>query len=310
MADPRVTHSFELYPPRSAASGAALPGVIDTLAATQPEFLSVTYGASGSTVAASLDLVRTVVERTPVDVMAHLTCAGRTPAEITATARRLLDLGARRFLAVRGDAAATGAPTGLRTAAELVQLLHRVQAERREWSEATVPDALAPEQQEDRARVAVAAFVNGHPGARSRAGSLDALLAKQVAGAELAITQLFFHADDYAAFVARARAWGITIPIVPGLLPVTSLARLRRMLELSGEDEPTDLAIALEVEPTEEGRHEIGVAAAVRFAEALLAAGAPALHLYTLNRTDAVLDVLDRLGLGAARAAAASKEPK
>jgi methylenetetrahydrofolate reductase (NADPH) len=308
MPDRRVTHSFELYPPRSAASAAALPAVIDTLAATGPDFLSVTYGASGSTPAASLDVVRMVVERTGVDVMAHLTCAGRTPAEITVTARRLLDLGARRFLAVRGDAAAAGAPTGLRTAAELVQLLHRVHAERREWSAPTVPDALGSEQ-EDRARVAVAAFVNGHPQARSRAESLDALLAKQVAGAELAITQLFFHAEDYAAFVARARAWGITIPIVPGLLPVTSLARLRRMLELSGEDEPSGLAIALEVEPTEEGRHEIGVAAAVRFAEALLAAGAPALHLYTLNRADAAVEVLDRLGLGAARATTGSKEP-
>jgi methylenetetrahydrofolate reductase (NADPH) len=148
-----------------------------------------------------------------------------------------------------------------------------------------------------RAHVAVAAFVNGHPDARNRTDHLDALLAKQVAGAELAITQLFFHAEDYAAFIERARRWGITIPIVPGVLPVTSTARLRRVLELSGEDEPRDLAIALEVEPTPEGQREIGVASATAFAAALVAAGAPALHLYTFNQSDAVLEVLRRLGL-------------
>jgi methylenetetrahydrofolate reductase (NADPH) len=182
-----------------------------------------------------------------------------------------------------------------------VQLIHRVQAERA-WS-ARVHDGEAP-----RARVAVAAFVNGHPDSRGRTDHLDALLAKQVAGADLAITQLFFHAEDYAAFVDRARRWGVTIPIVPGVLPVTSPARLQRMLELSGEDEPNDLAIALEVEPTEEGRHEIGVEHATRFAQALIDAGAPALHLYSFNRADAVLDVLARLDGAAATRAPATKE--
>jgi len=286
MQGTRAAHSFELYPPRTPASAAALPDAITALVATGPEFFSVTYGASGSSTDASFALVRQVAEA-GVEVMAHLTCAGTSPAEVAGVVRRFLDVGATRFLAVRGDAAASGEPGALRSAAELVQLIHLVQAERRGWT-------LGADTR--RARVAVAAFVNGHPDSRARTNHLDALLAKQVAGADLAITQLFFHPEDYAAFVDRARAWGITIPIVPGVLPVTSPARLRRMLELSGEDEPFDLALALEVEPTEEGRYEIGVDHAARFAAALLDAGAPALHLYTFNRADAVVDVLDRLG--------------
>lgn len=282
-----AAHSFELYPPRTPASAAALPEVIRTLAATGPEFFSVTYGASGSSTNASFDLVQQVAEA-GAEVMAHLTCAGTSPAEVAGLVRRFLDLGATGFLAVRGDAVANGDPGALKSAAELVQLIRRVQAERRGW-------ALGAEART--AQVAVAAFVNGHPDSRTRTDHLDALLAKQVAGADLAITQLFFHPEDYTVFVERARRWGITIPIVPGVLPVTSTGRLRRMLELSGEDEPFDLALALELEPTEEGRYEIGIEHAARFAEALLEAGAPALHLYTFNRADAVVAVLDRIGL-------------
>lgn len=283
---PGITHSFELYPPRTASSAAALPAALTALAATGPQYFSVTYGAAGSSTGASFDLVRTVAETTGIDVMAHLTCSGTSVAQTSEHVRRLLDLGARWFLAVRGDRVEGDPVPGLRTAAELVQLIHRVQAERANWGVAR-----------PKARVAVAAFVNGHPESRTRTDHLDALLAKQIAGAELAITQLFFHPEDYVAFVDRARRWGITIPIVPGVLPVTSPARLHRTLELSGEDEPRDLAIALEVEPTEEGRWEIGVDHATRFAQSLIDAGAPALHLYTFNRADAVVAVLDRLGL-------------
>jgi methylenetetrahydrofolate reductase (NADPH) len=299
MQRTRAAHSFELYPPRTPATAAALPAVIEALQATGPEFFSVTYGASGSSTDASFDVVQQVADA-GAEVMAHLTCAGTSPAEVAGLVRRFLDVGATGFLAVRGDAVQHGDPGALRSAAELVQLIRRVQAERRGWS-------LGADTR--RAKVAVAAFVNGHPDSRARTDHLDALLAKQVAGADLAITQLFFHPEDYAAFVERARRWGITIPIVPGVLPVTSLGRLKRMLELSGEDEPFDLALALEVEPTEEGRYEIGIDHAARFADALLQAGAPALHLYTFNRSDAVLAVLERLGLGRATAPTAPTAP-
>ena len=294
-----VPHSFELYPPRTPAAAAALPAALDVLAGTTPAWFSVTFGAAGSSTEGSFDLVRLVAERTGIEVMAHLTCAGLSHAEATALVRRFLDAGVHRFLAVRGDRRDDAAPTDLKSAAELVQLIHRVQAEREPWALHPLPGLPGVQSIGDdrpRARVAVAAFVNGHPDAPSRTDHLDALLAKQVAGAELAITQLFFHPEDYVAFVDRARRWGVTIPIVPGVLPVTSPARLRRVLELTGEDEPRDLAIALEVEPTVAGQREIGVAHATAFAEALLGAGAPALHLYTFNQSDAVLEVLRRLG--------------
>lgn len=296
-----VPHSFELLPPRSAAAAAALPAVLDRLAATRPAFVSVTYGAAGSTTEGSFDLVRLVAERTGIDVMAHLTCVGTTTAETSAVVRRFLDAGVQRFLAIRGDRVTARPADDLRSAAELVQLVHRVQAEREPWSARPLPGlpgVQVLEEERPRARVAVAAFVNGHPESRSPSDHLDALLAKQVAGADLAITQLFFRAEDYAAFLERARAWGITIPILPGVLPVTSSARLRRTLELSGEDEPRELAAALQAAPTEEGRREVGIAHATRFAADLLAAGAPGLHLYTFNRADAVAEVLGRLGLG------------
>ncbi|MCU1473132.1 methylenetetrahydrofolate reductase [Amnibacterium sp.] len=300
MPVPRVPHSFELYPPRTPAAAAALPAALDALAATGPSWFSVTFGAAGSGTDASFDLVRLLRARTGVEVMAHLTCAGSSHAQATALVRRFLDDGVHRFLAVRGDRRDDAGPTDLRSAAELVQLIHRVQAEREPWALHPLPGLPGVQsigEDRPRAHVAVAAFVNGHPDARGRTDHLDALLAKQVAGAELAITQLFFHPEDYVAFVQRARRWGVTIPIVPGVLPVTSPARLRRALELSGEDEPRDLAIALEIEPTVEGQREIGIAHATAFAEALLAAGAPALHLYTFNQSDAVLEVLHRLGL-------------
>jgi methylenetetrahydrofolate reductase (NADPH) len=296
----RFPFSFELFPPRTPAAAAALPRTVARLAATGPEFLSVTYGAGGSSRAASLELVRTVLTQTTVPAMAHLTCVGATHAEAAALVRQFLDAGVRSFLAVRGDPPAGGAPVGeLTSAAQLVQLIHRVQAEREPYGEHALPGlpavhALSGER--PRVEVAVAAFVNGHPGSRRAHQHVDALLAKQAAGATLAITQLFFHAEDYVAFVRRARAAGVTIPIVPGIMPVTSPARLRRMLELSGEDNPTDLAIRLEIEPTPEGQREIGVAHAVDLAGTLLNAGAPALHLYPLNQPDAALEVLQRLG--------------
>jgi methylenetetrahydrofolate reductase (NADPH) len=296
---PPFPFSFELFPPRSPAAAASLPGTVARLAAAGPAFLSVTYGAGGSSRAASLDLIRTVLTETSVPPMAHLTCVGSTHAEAAALVRQFLDAGVRRFLAIRGDPPAGGGPVGeLTSAAQLVQLIHRVQAEREPYEERELPGLPTVHTlsgTRPRVEVAVAAFVNGHPGSRRAHQHVDALLAKEAAGATLALTQLFFHAQDYAAFVRQARAAGVTIPIVPGIMPVTSPARLRRMLELSGEDSPTDLAIRLEIEPTPEGQREIGIAHATALGRALLDAGAPALHLYTLNQSAAVLEVLSRL---------------
>lgn len=298
----RAPFSFELYPPRSESSEEALQETVRRLAAAGPEFLSVTYGAGGSTGGRSLDVLRFIREHTDVEPLAHLTCVGNTYAGATALIREFLDAGILRFLALRGDL-----PVGqnepflgdLESAAQLVQLIDRVQAERAPYQESPVPGLpgaalVAPRQKVD---IAVAAFPKGHPRATHRTQDVEALLAKQAAGATFAITQLFFHADDYLAFVERARAGGVTIPILPGIMPITSPARLARVLELTGEDLPSELSVALDVEPTAEGRREIGISWAARLAADVVAGGAPGVHLYAFNQHETVLTVLAEAGI-------------
>jgi methylenetetrahydrofolate reductase (NADPH) len=295
--------SFELYPPRNAAATRELPRTISRLASVGPEFISVTYGAGGSSHASSLDVARHIVRNTSVPAMAHLTCIGSSHEQAARRIREFLDAGVTRFLAVRGDPPAgqeaDAALGDLRSAAELVQLIHRTQAERAPYREIPVPGLphASAVGRREKVTIAVAAFPNGHPRSRSISQDVDTLLAKQAAGANLAITQLFFHAGDYFAFAERARSAGVTFPILPGIMPVTSPARLKRMLELSGEDLPSELGIRLEVEPTDEGRREIGIDHAAHFAERLLAGGAPGIHLYTFNQPQTSLDVLARCGL-------------
>jgi methylenetetrahydrofolate reductase (NADPH) len=304
--------SFELFPPRTDAAAIALGRTIDRLAEVEPAFISVTFGAGGSSRGRSLTVLRYILEHTDVEPMAHLTCVGSSHAEANRLVREFLDAGITSFLALRGDPpeSADGTPDAdpdaglgdLGSAAELVQLIHRVQQEREPFGELDVPGAPRARRIASRPRpeqVAVAAFPTGHPRSRSLSQDVDTLLAKEVAGATLAITQLFWHADDYLGFVARARAAGVTIPILPGLMPVTSPARLARLTELTGVEPPADLAIALEVEPDPEARAEIGEVFATELCGDVLRGGAPGLHLYTYNRHETVLSVLDRLGLGA-----------
>lgn len=299
---PRVPFSFELYPPRSESSEEALHETVRRLAAAGPEFLSVTYGAGGSTGGRSLDVLRFIREHTDVEPLAHLTCVGNTYAGAAALIREFLDAGILSFLALRGDppAGQTEAYLGdLESAAQLVQLIDRVQAERAPYEESPVPGmpGAASVSPRRRVNIAVAAFPKGHPRATHRTQDVEALLAKQAAGATFAITQLFFHADDYSAFVERARTAGVTIPILPGIMPITSPTRLARVLELTGEDLPSELSIALDVEPTPEGRREIGIEWAARLTRDVVAGGAPGVHLYAFNQHDTVLTVLAEAGI-------------
>lgn len=298
----RVPFSFELYPPRSASSEEALHDTVRHLAAAGPDFLSVTYGAGGSSGGRSLEVLRFIREHTDVEPLAHLTCVGNTYAGAAKLIREFLDAGILSFLALRGDPPAgqtEGYLGDLESAAQLVQLIDRVQAERAPYEEAPVPGlpGAARVDPRRRASIAVAAFPKGHPRATHRTQDVEALLAKQAAGATFAITQLFFHADDYLAFVERARGGGVVIPILPGIMPITSPARLARVLELTGEDLPGELSVALEVEPTPEGRREIGIAWAARLARDVVAGGAPGVHLYAFNQHDTVLTVLAEAGI-------------
>lgn len=301
----RPAFSFEVYPPKSVAAASALMRTIDHLAAADPDFISVTYGANGSSRNSSLEVLRYIKDHTRVDAMAHLTCVGSSHADASRLIREFLDAGIRSFLAVRGDAP-EGAVEGdrsflgdLHSAGELVQLIHRVQAERVPYTETVIPGlpgARGVKTERRKVRIGVAAFPNGHPNSRSVGQDIDTLLAKQAAGANLAITQLFFHADDYLSFIQRAHSAGVLFPILPGIMPVTSPNRLRRILQLSGEKLPAELSIQLEVELTEEGQRQIGIDHAVRLGQDVLAGGAPGLHLYAFNQHDTVLTVLEGCG--------------
>jgi methylenetetrahydrofolate reductase (NADPH) len=191
----------------------------------------------------------------------------------------------------------------LGSASELVQLIHRVQTERAQY--ATLPSRSATgvghiPSSHSKVRVAVAAFPNGHPRSKRSDQDIDTLLAKQVSGATMAITQLFFHAEDYVRFVSDARAAGVTIPILPGLMPVTSPGRLERILDLTAERRPEELSRRLHATDSVDRQASIGIEHATALATEVLDAGAPGLHLYTFNQHRAVLSVLEGAGLTAA----------
>lgn len=295
------TFSFELFPPRSPAAEVALHAHLARLVACQPDFISVTYGANGSSRDVSLGVLRHLIENTDVPPMAHFTAVGSTFADASRLVREFLDAGITSFLALRGDPP-PGVPEGdlvlgdFRSASELVQLIHGVQREREPFVTREVrgfPGAkrLSPGR---RVTIAVAAFPNGHPLSRSRAQDIDTLLAKEAAGANLAITQLFFEADDYLRLVEDARAAGVTMPILPGIQPVLSEQRLHRILELTSVPMPhrllRDIRAAADPAP-------VGIAHAAELARAVLDGGAPGIHLYTSNRSEAPLAILDDVGL-------------
>lgn len=298
------TFSFELYPPRSEAAEASLLEAIDRLVAVGPEFISVTYRATGPDRAASLAVLDRLIREHRVPAMAHLTCVGSSFDEASRIIREFLDAGVTSFLALRGDP-----PEGVdesedflgdfRSASELVQLIHRVQAERSPFRFDEVrgfPEARRLRSGE-KVTIAVATFPNGHPRSRSRAQDIDTLLAKEAAGANLAITQLFFHADEYFSFVDEARAAGVRMRILPGIMPVLNVARLRRMLELSGEATPVALHDALAAAPDAETARSIGIEACSALARELVDGGADGVHLYTFNSSGAPLEVLRGAGL-------------
>jgi methylenetetrahydrofolate reductase (NADPH) len=146
-------------------------------------------------------------------------------------------------------------------------------------------------------RVAVAAFPNGHPESATRQRDIETLLVKQDAGATLAITQLFFYSSDYARFVEEATSAGVTIPILPGLMPILSPARLTRVLELSGEQRPTELSDALERATDPQERATIGIDWTAKMVRELVDMGAPGIHLYAFNQHETVLSVLSQAGV-------------
>ena len=277
--------SFEVYPPRDQNSGESLESSIVELAKMDPTFISVTFGAGGSSTKNSLDVLKFILQNTRAAALAHLTCVGHSFLETKALVNEFMDEGISDFLALRGDPQ-PGMPIDpkgeLKSSSELVQLISQVHKDRGNSRSAL--------------NVAVATFPNGHPDSDSIAQDIQALLAKQNAGADYAITQLFFFADDYVAFVKRAREAGVSIPILPGIMPVTSMQRLNRVIELTGEKNPEALAKLLSVSSKEDAKQS-GIDWAANLVTELVEAGAPGVHLYAFNQHESVTQVLQKSGI-------------
>jgi methylenetetrahydrofolate reductase (NADPH) len=276
------SYSFEFFPPKDEAGAAVLWQSLRELEPLRPTFVSVTYGAGGSTRDRTIEITRRIATETPMLAMAHLTCVGHSVAEVSEVVRAYGEAGIRNVLVLRGDPAEgpgtpwTATPGGLAYASELVSLVRSLG----DFS------------------VGVAAFPEGHREAASLDDDVRVLRAKQDAGAQFAITDMFFRADDYFGLAARARSAGVDIPIVPGIMPITNLGQVRRMAELSGREVPAE--VVSRVRRWEGDRDAVraeGVLIASELCATLLDGDAPGLHFYTLNRSKATREIYANLSL-------------
>lgn len=291
--------SFEVMPPRVPSAAPKFWHTIDELLTARPDFLSVTYGAGGKDRSSAREAVAELARNAPVHPIAHITCVGNSTADVLDAVADALDSGTRTFLALRGDPPADDLDWepeagGVGSAIELIHLIRTVEKRRCDYHPAeALRAAFAP------LTIAVAAFAAGNPAAgTSPLQEAERLLLKQAAGANFAITQLFWEADTYLSFVERCRRLGVTIPIVPGILPPTELARLRRVTELSGIEVPAHIIDTLSGAQDPESRHELGVGLAASLADEVVKGGAPGVHLFTFNKARPALDILSRLGHG------------
>ena len=293
-----TTLSFEVMPPRKENLIKPFWDTVQRLLSVTPDFLSVTYGAAGQDRHSARDVVRSLVQDSPVQPIAHLTCVGTTATEVGEVVSDYLDAGVRTFLALRGDPPVgrpdwQPAPGGVSSATELVTLIRSIEAARcAQYPGAALRAAFKP------LTIAVAAFPAGNPAAGTSPNQeVERLLVKQSACASFAITQLFWETETYVNFLEKARSNGVTIPIVPGILPPTDIKRVNRMTELTGVVFPEYLRRRLESAQSVEEMYSVGVSLGARLARDLHEAGAPGIHMYTFNKAAPALDVLDAAGL-------------
>jgi methylenetetrahydrofolate reductase (NADPH) len=274
--------SFEFFPPKTDEGTENLYQTVSALKPCRPSFVSVTYGAGGSTRDRTIELVTRIKRELGIEAMAHLTCVGSTKDHIRDVLKRLRDGGIDNVLALRGDPP-KGETTFQRTAGGFGFANELVAFIRDEGFAFNVGAACYPEK---------------HVEAADPDEDLRMLVQKVGAGVDFLITQLFFDNADYFAFVRRARSAGITVPIVPGLMPITNVAQVRRFTEMCGARIPQELHRRLRiVESDAAAVVAIGVAWTWQQCAELLAGGAPGVHFYTLNKSSATLAVHAALGL-------------
>jgi methylenetetrahydrofolate reductase (NADPH) len=277
----RRVYSFEFFPPKTDKGLVTLESTIRELRDLSPGFVSVTYGAGGSTRDRTVELVTRIQKQDGITAMAHLTCVGASRDDVAAVLDRLCESGIENVIALRGDppSGATSFETpadGFAHASDLVAFIRGRYG--------------------NRLCIAAAAYPEGHVECRDLDRDLAHLAVKVQAGADLLITQLFFDNRCYFEFVARARQMGITVPIVPGIMPITNLASVERMTALSGATIPPDLRAELDRRREDPAAIlQLGVAQAAAQCADLLAAGAPGIHFYTLNQSPATRMILTAL---------------
>jgi len=273
--------SFEFFPPKTAAMEQTLWRSIERLAPIAPRFVSVTYGAGGSTRERTHATVKRVLEETPLTPAAHLTCVDATREQVDAVAESYHAAGVRHIVALRGDApdaqsAFAAHPQGYQNAAELVAGLKQVAD----------------------FDLSVGAYPEVHPDAACVEDDLDNLKRKLDAGASRAITQFFFDSDVYFRFLDRARAAGISAPIIPGILPVTNFAAVQRFAATCGASVPQWMAELFEgLDDSPDTRQLVAATVAAEQCLQLKSQGVTEFHFYTLNRAELTLAICHRLGL-------------
>jgi methylenetetrahydrofolate reductase (NADPH) len=274
--------SFELFPPKTPESEATMWRTVAELMAYEPALVTCTYGAGGSTRGRTLEVIEGVRRRHDVPVASHLTCVGSSIDDLRGYLRQASDRGVSAIVALRGDppqGAASFQPVagGLRYAAELVAL---IRAEFPEFA------------------ILVAGYPETHQEATSPEADLENLRRKCAAGGDVVITQLFYDNADFFRFRDRCQALGIAAPIVPGVMPVTNYAQIRRIAALCKARLPESFTRAFEAAGDDEAaQFEAGVTFAARQVEELISSGVPGIHFYVLNRSPATVRVLGHVGL-------------
>jgi methylenetetrahydrofolate reductase (NADPH) len=275
------TFSFEFFPPKTDEGERNLRTALQALQPMEPDFASVTYGAGGSTRDRTLEIVTTLKRDYGIETMAHLTCVGTSVAELRTTLDRIRAAGIDNVLALRGDPPRGETewrphPEGLSYSSQLAQLISE-----------NYPFA-----------VGAACFPECHPQAPDLAHDIDFLKVKVSSGASFLITNVFFDNEAYFQFVEQARAAGVTVPILPGIMPITNVAQIKTITGLCGATIPDRLLEELEVRAEDpESVAELGVSYATLQCAELLARGATGIHFYTLNRSPATRAILSALRL-------------
>jgi len=271
-------YSFEFFPPKTAEGTEKLRNTRAQLAPLQPKYISVTFGAGGTTQQGTLDAVLEI-QREGIEAAPHLSCVGSTRDSIRQILKTYRDGGIRHIVALRGDMPSGMGEIGeFRYANELVEF---IRAETGDWF-----------------HIEVAAYPEYHPQAKSPRHDLDNFVRKVRAGADSAITQYFYNADAYFRFVDEVRAQGVDVPIVPGIMPITNYSQLMRFSEMCGAEVPRWVAKRLEsFGDDRESIRAFGLDVVTGLCERLLASGVPGLHFYTLNAAGATKAVWERLKL-------------